>query len=199
MKRIFIVEDEAIIAADLRHLVESFGYGVAGVAHDPDAAVERIALSKPDLVLMDISLGSAGDGVDVARVVGRTTPVVFLTAHGDPSTVSRASGTLPFGYVLKPFEEADLRAAIEVAFARAGAERELRAARDRAEQTLADLPVGAVSTDVLHRVTALNPAAVAMLGRPAPEVLLKPFDEAVPIVDRSTGQPIPNIALRALM
>jgi len=198
-RRIFIVEDEAIIAADLRRLVESFGYEVAGVAHNADAAAERIALSNPDLVLMDIRLGAGADGVDLAGVVGRTTPVVFLTAHGDPSTVSRASGTLPFGYVLKPFEEADLRAAIEVAFARAGAERELRAARDRAERTLADLPVGAVSTDVLHRVIALNPAAVEILGRPASEVLSRPFDEAVPIVDRASGAAMPDIAVRALV
>src|SRR5262245_6753497 len=100
--RIFIVEDEAIIAADLRRLVQSFGYSVAGVAHDPDTAVERIAITEPDLVLMDIRLGPGADGVEVASRVNESAhvPVVFLTAHGDTDTVARARDTLPFGYVI---------------------------------------------------------------------------------------------------
>jgi CheY-like chemotaxis protein len=115
--RILIVEDEAITVSALKRELVSLGYEVAGTASTADEALKAVESHKPDLVLMDITLGGAVNGV-VAAVAIRGhfhVPVVFLTAHADDRTMERAVGAGAFGYVLKPFSGAGLKAAIEMA------------------------------------------------------------------------------------
>src|ERR1039458_4261799 len=104
--RIFIVEDERIVAEDIRMTLESFGYDVAGIAASRDQALAGIRRTLPGLVLMDIVLKGSGGGGETARLVREQfdIPVVFLTAHADNATLHRAKVTEPFGYILKPFE-----------------------------------------------------------------------------------------------
>ena len=114
---IFIVEDERIVAEDIRVALESNGYSVAGIASTRDQAIGGIRLTSPQLVLMDIVLKGPGDGVETARLVRELfdLPVVYLTAHADAATLRRAKVTEPFGYIVKPFEERDLFSGIEMA------------------------------------------------------------------------------------
>jgi CheY-like chemotaxis protein len=115
--RILIVEDEAITVSALKRELASLGYEVVGTASTADEALKAVELHKPDLVLMDITLAGAVNGI-VAAVAIRGdfhVPVVFLTAHADDRTMERAVGAGAFGYVLKPFSGAGLKATIKTA------------------------------------------------------------------------------------
>jgi CheY-like chemotaxis protein len=115
--RILIVEDEAITVSALKRELVSLGYEVAGTASATEEALRAVELHKPDLVLMDITLAGGVNGI-VAAVAIRGNfhvPVVFLTAHADDQTMERAVRAGAFGYVLKPFSGAGLKAAIETA------------------------------------------------------------------------------------
>jgi CheY-like chemotaxis protein len=132
--RILVVEDEAITVSALKRELASLGYEVAGIASAADQALKAVELQKPDLVLMDITLAGGVNGI-VAAVAIRGTfhvPVVFLTAHADNRTMDRAVGAGAFGYVLKPFNAAGLKAAIETALHKHQTETENRRASNPA-------------------------------------------------------------------
>jgi CheY-like chemotaxis protein len=132
--RILIVEDEAITVSALKRELVSLGYEIAGTSSTTDEALKAVELQKPDLVLMDITLAGGVNGI-VAAVAIRGTfhvPVVFLTAHADDRTMERAVGAGAFGYVLKPFSGAGLKAAIETALHKHQTEKENRLASDAA-------------------------------------------------------------------
>lgn len=116
---VLVVEDEAVVAADLRESLEGMGLRVTGVAGTVDAALRLAESDPPDLVLMDVVLTGEGDGVRVARRLGGLggPAVLYVTAHSDPDTLGRAAGTRPAGYLLKPFDRRQLKAAVLVALA----------------------------------------------------------------------------------
>jgi DNA-binding response OmpR family regulator len=126
--RILIVEDEAVTASDLKRQLVAENYEVAGSAATAEEAVRLVGELAPDLVLMDITLAGGLDGITAALAVRGTyeVPVVFLTAHADDATIRRATLAGPFGYVLKPFQGAELKAAIEVALHKHRTETELK-------------------------------------------------------------------------
>lgn len=115
--RVFIVEDEAVIAEELRIRLRRMGLEVVGSVCSAEEAIESVAQTAPDLVLMDIQLEGAMDGIEGAATIRERygVPAVFLSAYSDDATIERAKRTDPFGYVLKPFNERDLRIAIEIA------------------------------------------------------------------------------------
>lgn len=127
--RVFVVEDEAVIAMDVSERLTALGYTVCGSAADGETAVQAIVDAKPDLVLMDVHLAGAIDGVEVARRLRERhdAPVVFLTAYADPEMIDRVSQASAYGYLVKPFEERELHATLQVALARARASAELDA------------------------------------------------------------------------
>ena len=118
--RIMIVEDEGVVALQIRESLESMGYAVPLVALTGEEAVDKLLETEPDLVLMDIKLTGALNGIEAARKIrGRLdVPVVYLTAFSDEETLALAQGTDPYGYVLKPFEEKSLHAIIEMSLAK---------------------------------------------------------------------------------
>jgi CheY-like chemotaxis protein len=126
-KRIFIVEDEGIVAADLADRLKQLGYTVAGQAASGEQAIEKVAGVLPDLILMDIILQGKMDGVEASEIISRRhkIPIVFLTAHADDATMRRAQVTGPFGYILKPFDEREIHMTIEIALYRNQAEARL--------------------------------------------------------------------------
>jgi len=116
-KTVLIVEDEAIIAADLASKLAQLGYEVAGIVKTGREAIETACRLKPAVVLMDIRLKGPMDGIEAADELRRRIdlPVIYLTAHSDAATLNRAKVTEPFGYILKPFEERELSTVIEMA------------------------------------------------------------------------------------
>lgn len=117
--RILIIEDEAIIAEDMRLMLEDLGYHVVGLALDYEEGIELLETSNPDIVLTDIALGGPRDGVDLARIIRSKymVPFIFVTSHSDRTTIERAKQHLPNGYLVKPFDACDLFTSIEVALA----------------------------------------------------------------------------------
>jgi len=115
--KILIVEDELIIAHGIKKTLVSIGYQVEGIAETSDEAINFIDKSAVDLVMMDIHIKGNRDGIDTAIIIKEKyfTPVIFLTALSDNHTLSRAKIANPYGYIIKPFKEADLKANIEIA------------------------------------------------------------------------------------
>ncbi len=116
-KKILIVEDEAIVAKDISVCLQKIGYEVMGTFAKGEKALTFLEENKPDLVIMDIMLAGKISGIDASASIKTKydIPVVFLTAYADEKTISKAKVTEPYGYVIKPFKEIDLRTSIEMA------------------------------------------------------------------------------------
>ncbi|AGB03192.1 response regulator [Methanoregula formicica] len=130
---VFIVEDESVVALDIRDVLTGFGYRVEGIAKTGEDALKRIPASLPDIVLMDIHLAGEMDGIDTADRIHSEyhIPVIFLTAYADEALIERAKQTLPFGYIIKPFGERELHSAIEVAIYKSGMEKRLKESEEK--------------------------------------------------------------------
>jgi DNA-binding LytR/AlgR family response regulator len=115
--KILIVEDEAIVARDIKVCLNKIGYNVLGSYSSGEKALEAIESEKPELILMDIMLKGKMSGIDTSAIVKEKygIPVVFLTAYADEKTIGKAKITEPYGYIIKPFKEIDLRTSIEMA------------------------------------------------------------------------------------
>ena len=124
MKRLFIVEDDVIIARQLERMLLKADLEVLGIATSAKEALEKIRNLRPDLVLMDIRLGKES-GTQVAQILHNelAQPVVYITAHSDPKTLQEALKAKPYGYILKPFGEEEVHASVLTALERIHAER----------------------------------------------------------------------------
>ena len=196
--RIFIVEDEAIVAADLSDRLVALGFAVAGTADTGKRALDEIPGARADLVLMDIVLKGAMDGVATARRLAQTCsiPVVYLTSHADERTVKSAIGTDPYGYVLKPFNDRELQVAIRIALHRHDTEQRLRRLERWLSTLLGSLGDGVVATDPRGCITLLNPAAQRLTGWSDDEAVGRRFDEVLQLLDARTFEPLAGIIER---
>jgi len=115
--RILIVEDEAIIAMELENQLQSLGYEVTSVVNTGERAIQKAELDNPDLMLMDIRIKGEMDGIDTAEILRSRfgIPVIFSTAYADDERLNRAKLTQPFGYLLKPIQEMELKVTLEMA------------------------------------------------------------------------------------
>ncbi|MFZ2448432.1 MAG: response regulator [Syntrophobacteraceae bacterium] len=125
---ILVVEDEAIVAMDLEDRLTAMGYRLAGVTVSGERALELVRHQRPDLVLMDIRLQGDMDGIETAEEMRRQfhVPVIFLTAYSEDATLERLKLAEPFGYILKPFNDRELKSTIEIALYKHRAEEEMR-------------------------------------------------------------------------
>lgn len=117
MSRILVVDDEVVISMQVEERLKSMGYNVVGRASSGREAVEKARDLIPDLVLMDIVMPGSMDGIEASRTIKKDLdiPIIFLTAFADDVNIMRAKVTEPFGYIVKPFEDREVKAAIEVA------------------------------------------------------------------------------------
>lgn len=126
--RILIVEDEAIIAMEIENQLQSLGYEVTSIVDTGEKAIKRAEVDKPDLILMDIRIKGERDEIETAEEIRDRfgVPVIFSTAYLDQERIQRAKITMPFGYVLKPIQDRDLKVTLEMALyaARVDAERQ---------------------------------------------------------------------------
>ena len=115
--RVVVADDEAIIRMDLVELLSAAGYEIVGQASDGQSALGLINSENPDIAILDVKMPLL-DGIEVAHAVRGTTPVVLLTAFGQSDIIAQANTAGVMGYVMKPFTEADIVAAIEIARSR---------------------------------------------------------------------------------
>lgn len=131
--RVLIVEDENIVALDIRRNLRKAGYQTVDIIASGEETLEKIEQLAPDLILMDIHLQGNIDGLDTARAIRKrfSVPVILLTAYADDSTIERAVVSEPFGYIIKPFEQKELKIAIEMALYRHRLEKKLQYSEER--------------------------------------------------------------------
>jgi len=184
--QILVVEDENIVAKDIEHRLKALGYHVPALASSGEEALKRAQETSPDLVLMDIRLKGAMDGVETAEELRRrfNIPVVYLTAYADANTLQRAKVTEPFGYILKPFEERELYTCIEVALYKHQMERRLKESEQWLVTTLQCIGDAVMATDVAGQVKFLNPVAEELTGWKQAEAVEHSFPEVFHILAR---------------
>ena len=164
--KILIVEDEAIVVLDLTQRLTRLGYQVVGSIAEGERAAAAVFEHQPDIVLMDIRLAGALDGIAAAKEIQnvRETPIVYLTAHADVQTLGNALLTAPFGYVLKPFEERDLHTQLEIALYRHGAEQRVRDSEAQLRAIMDTAQDGILALDYGGKILSCNPAAGEIFG-----------------------------------
>ncbi len=185
---ILVVEDEIILALDLKTKLEELGYAVVEVVASGEAAVAAALEKRPGLVLMDIRLQGAMDGIGAARRIHEAAriPILFLTAHADEETIRRAEATLPFGYLVKPCTAQAVAAAIRTALARHHAERAVVRSEERLQLALDAAEMGVWEWDPqADRLTGFGYIDAVFGGVPQPlNDGLKTFLERVHSGDR---------------
>ena len=196
---ILVVEDELIVARDIRARLLRQGYAVPAVVSSGEEAIREAAVHRPDLILMDIMLKGEMDGIEAAERIGAQSdvPIIYLTAFADERTLQRAKITEPFGYILKPFEERELHITIEMALYKHGVEQVLREKEQWFATTLWSIGDAVISTDREDFVTFMNPMAENLtgwsrkdaLGRRLNEVFVKDVEKSV-LISRD-GRRIP--------
>lgn len=184
---VLIVEDESVVALDLKLQLRKLGYEVSGVAGSGEEAIDLVGQGEPDIILMDVRLRGQIDGIQAAERIRRShdVPIIFLTSHSDDETVRRAAQTAPYGYLTKPYQIKELRAGIEVALTKARMERQLRESDQWFAHTLRCVDDGVVLTDLEGRVRFVNPAAERLTGWRIDDAIGKGLNEIVLVARRS--------------
>jgi PAS domain S-box-containing protein len=198
--RILIVEDERITAEDLHDILTELGYTVTASASSGAEAIAKAEETKPDLALMDIRIKGDMDGIETARVLRDrfNLPVVYLTAHADTATLSRAKLATPLGYITKPFQEAELHASIEIALHKHQEDLKLLGQEQLFESTLRAMADGVIAVDRSETITLFNPSAEAWTGTSSNDAVGKPFRQIFPLVDSATGDEVDTPLWRVL-
>jgi len=196
---VLVVEDDAIVATDIEQALEEMGYEVVAVLPDGDDAVAAARSTRPDVVLMDIRLPGEMDGIEAGTVLHQTldVPVVYLSAYSDALTLHRAKAAGSWGYLVKPFDNKGLRAAIEVAIHRHRSQSLLRDSERRYSATLEVIPSAVVVTDAQGVITMVNPAGEYLFARHETEMVGLPIEEVVEVMDAG-GHPMENPVVTAL-
>lgn len=197
-KKLLIVEDEVVVAMELRSRLTALGYEVVGTCDQGEQTAERVAEFRPDLVLMDIKLAGKMDGIEAARRIhaGYDVPVVFLTAHSDEGTLQRAKVSDPYGYIVKPFSERELRTTIEVSLHNHGRQRRDKLEAQWFAKASSAFDGAVMLCDEAGTVKHMNVLAEAITGRRADEARGRPIPEVLVLKDSQGGSAVNRFSLR---
>lgn len=179
--KILIVEDETIISMELENRLQNLGYVISGVVSSGKKAIQKTAESSPDLVLMDIMLEGGMDGIEAAAQIRARydIPIIYITAYADSNTLERARISEPFGYLIKPFQERELHATIEIALYKHSMEKKLRESENQ-YRTLAESAQDAIYIlDRKGRYHYVNSFAASEIGLSQEEIIGKTMDEII--------------------
>ncbi|MES2353619.1 MAG: ATP-binding protein [Pseudomonadota bacterium] len=198
--RILVVEDEVVVSEDLQQRLVALGFDVVGTTDTAANAIGLATAMQPDVALMDIMLHGRPEGIDAAAHLRGTLdiPVVYLTAHSDSATLQKAKITDPAGYIVKPFEDTQLRVAIELAPHRHEMERKARCVARWLTATLTSISDAVISTNANGEILSFNPAAEKLTGWTQDDATGKRCAEVIRVMNRSTGQILEDPATRAL-
>jgi PAS domain S-box-containing protein len=192
--KILIVEDEPIVALDLQQEVEQFGCEVVGLAESADEALIAVEANRPDLALMDVRIVGSMDGIQTARLLRNMyqVPVIFLTSYSDELTISRAAREMPYGYLTKPFQSRELKAALRVGLHRAMMDAGQHSAREAMEATVGGMREGVLTVTPDHEVRFMNAAAERLTGWALAAAKGRKLYEVLDLSD-GWGRPLPEL------
>ena len=200
MVKILVVEDETIVAWDIKETLEKLGHQVVDLAVSGAAAIRAATNEEPDLVLMDIRLAGEMDGITAGNEIYQRLkiPVVYLSAHADEITLARAIKTAPFGYIIKPFQAQTLHTAIQVACQRHQVEACAQMTQASLGYTLDNIGSGIIVTDRQGLVTFINPIAQTLTGWSSAAALGVEIDRVFCLIWETDGTAIENPSSRAM-
>jgi two-component system cell cycle sensor histidine kinase/response regulator CckA len=189
---ILVVEDEGLIAIDLKRKLEQAGYFVPATADSAEEAIAAVERYRPHLVMMDIRLRGEQDGIQTADQIRRMfqIPVMYVTAHADRETLERAKITEPFGYIVKPFHSVDFRAQIEMAIWKHQMEQKLRISESWLSAICRNVADALISSDRNGRIAFINEPAAKLTGWDWREARGKPLLEVFQVFEEATGLPV---------
>ncbi|MCD6599707.1 MAG: response regulator [Dehalococcoidia bacterium] len=182
MSRVLVVDDEASVTKYLEECLINLGYDVVGSASSGEEAVAMATKFNPDIILMDIVMPGKLDGIDASEII-RTKlgiPVIFLTAYADDTFVNRARCVEPSGYIVKPFQDKELAATIEVALYHSKQERKRHELAEQYHNVFYAMGYGVIICDAGLKIISCNPAAATMLGYSAKKIKGKAFESIIP-------------------
>jgi PAS domain S-box-containing protein len=171
--KILVVEDERIIAEDIKIRLDQLGYDVISISASGEEAIETAQTKRPDLVVMDIMLGSTMDGIEAAQIIREQfdIPIIFLTAYVDNVLLARAKIAEPFGYILKPFDDRELGSTVEIALYKKKIEAALRTSEVFNKNILNATPNPMVVVDPDTSIRFVNPAFERLTGFSSQEIV----------------------------
>jgi PAS domain S-box-containing protein len=174
--KILLVEDESIVAIDLKRTLQNLNYEVVDVARTGEKAVQIAVEKEPDLILMDIMLAGTMTGTDAAMEIRKQKdiPVIYITAYADNTTLSQAKLTQPSGYIIKPFDDKNLLSTIEMALYKDKLDKKLKESEKAYRRLVEKSPVAIGILSGRHIVYA-NPFAVKLFGAKNEEELKKKY------------------------
>ena len=197
-RSILVVEDELIVALEIKKTLIKLGYHVAGTEKDGQSAIETVGKTRPDLILMDIRLKGEMDGIEAAQRIRALyqTPVIFLTAHSDEDTLSRALKTHPCGYLVKPFRERELYQAIEMCIHKNHVLKKIESGRPETKSSPPH-PLEAIEMPALllrddGKISIVNRAFSALTGLSPKECLGRTFATVIGLETSENSQILPD-------
>jgi DNA-binding LytR/AlgR family response regulator len=182
-----IVEDEMIVAKDLQRILKKLNYETTDPFASGRKALEQLEFLRPDFVLLDINLKGDMDGIQLAEHIMHDygVPFVFITAFSDKQTLNRAKMVEPYGYIIKPFSEDDIRTTIELALYKHSRDIEQRSKSNTFADALDNIEQGIIITDALQKVIFINRTAESLAGVPRSELVGNDILAALKLADES--------------
>ncbi|AOP33263.1 hypothetical protein A0128_05010 [Leptospira tipperaryensis] len=187
--KILIVEDETLVAQDIKHRLLRMGYSNLIASFTGEDAIEQAQNFQPDLILMDIILSKGRlNGIETVKRIQEflNVPIIYLTASSDADTMNEAKKTNPNGFILKPFQTRELQIAIELILYKSDSEKEIQKNEQLTRFTLKSLGEGIIAIDNTEAVYFINTIALRLTGRKEEEVIgrsLKEILNFIPIIN----------------
>ncbi|MEH2256535.1 GGDEF domain-containing response regulator [Nostoc sp.] len=193
-RKILVVEDEKILASNIRKSLEKLGYLVSEITESGEEAIKKIAETHPHLVLIDICLAGEIDGLDVADIIQNHfhVPVVYLTEYSEYKTLQKNQLTQPFSYIAKPFLESDLHFVIEMTLYKHQIKKILYEEKQRLTAIINSMGSAVIVTYANGCIEMMNPIAELITGWKQSEAFGKDLIEVVNLVNKDVGEKIEN-------
>ncbi|MBL7177824.1 MAG: PAS domain S-box protein [Desulfobacteraceae bacterium] len=197
---ILMVEDDAVAAKNIQNRLKTLGFRAPTMALSGEEAIKKVKGHKPDLVLVDIMLKGEMNGTEAAEQIRSQfdIPVVYLTSYADAKVLESAKVTEPFGYIMKPFEDRELNAAIEIAIYKHKMEKKLKESEEWLSTTLNSIGDAVIATDKEGHVTFMNPVAESLTGWLQEEATGKPLEDIFNIINEETREGVEDPVAKVL-
>jgi len=182
---ILIVEDEYIVAQDIKDTLESGGYSVVGISETGEEAIRETAKHYPDMVLMDLKLKGEFDGIETAKKIKTLTdiPVIYVTAYADRKTLERAKTTEPYGYIVKPYNDREIITTVEMALYKYKKDKKLKESEKDLYNTLKSIGDSVIVTNNKGFITFMNHSAEELTGWNLEEAMQKSLGDVFTVIN----------------